>query len=91
MYDQCYVAFENFKVLTHLEMKNNLISEVSAIADVLPHMTRIKTVQFTGCPVAKAPKYRDYLVILAKTLCSIVIMQNKSMERKFFQPRGNTS
>lgn len=61
-------GFRNFKVLTHLEMKNNRVAEVSAIADILPHMGRIKTVTFIGNPVVKAAKYRDYLVILAKTL-----------------------
>jgi hypothetical protein len=51
-------------------MKNNQIKEVSALADVLPHMQRIKNVKFIGNPVIKAPKYRDYLVILAKSMCN---------------------
>jgi hypothetical protein len=54
-------------------MKNNNLKEVSHIADVLSAMTRIKSMVFLGNPIIKAKKYRDYAVILSKSLCTILI------------------
>lgn len=71
-------------------MKNNRIKEVSAIADILPSMTRIKSIKFIGNPVVKASKYRDYLVILAKSLCRINNIQNRLIIKRFYPHKGNT-
>ena len=76
-------------MVSHLEMKNNSVKEVSSLADVLPHMARIKSMLFVNNPVTKAPKYRDYLIILSKCLCTISLIQRRSTARRFFPPRGN--
>jgi Leucine-rich repeat (LRR) protein len=59
----------NLKILTTLEFKNNNLKEVNNIADVLTAMFRIKSITMLGNPIVKAPKYRDYSVILSKSLC----------------------
>jgi hypothetical protein len=36
-------------------------------------MERIKKIDFRGNPITKVPKYRDYIVILSKSLCIILL------------------
>jgi len=72
-------------------MKNNGLKEVSSIADVLSSLLRIKSMVFLGCPIVKAKKYRDYSVILAKSLGRLAVTQNSLMGRRSFQPKGSIS
>ncbi len=38
----------------------------------LTQMERIKKIDFRGNPIAKVHKYRDYIVILSKSLCNFL-------------------
>ncbi len=40
----------------------------------LGQMERIKKIDFRGNPLTKTPKYRDYIVILSKSLCIFIFI-----------------
>lgn len=49
-------------------MKNNQVIEMERLSEPMGGMERLKTIDFRGNPLCTLPKYRDYIVILCKTL-----------------------
>ena len=48
-------------------MKNDL-EDIGELSETLTSMERLKIISFKDNPLAKAQKYRDYIVILSKSL-----------------------
>lgn len=60
--------FSYFKVLNDLHLRNNLLGDMEEISDPFGAMERLKKMDFRGNPLCNLPKYRDYIVILCKSL-----------------------
>ena len=61
-------AFRHLAVAQEISLKNNQLEEISELTAALTQMERIKKIDFRGNPICKVPKYRDYIVILSKSL-----------------------
>lgn len=59
---------KHLKVLSTLSFKNNSLGDMGDLSEPLGSMERLKKLDFRGNPLAGLPKYRDYIVILAKNL-----------------------
>jgi len=55
-------------VVQEVLLKNNMLSEIGDLTVALNQMERLKKIDFRGNPLTKVPKYRDYIVILSKSL-----------------------
>ncbi len=64
-------AFRHLAVVQEIELKNNQLEDISELTEALTNMGRIKKIDFRGNPLVKVAKYRDYIVILSKSLCMI--------------------
>jgi len=67
-----YAAFRNLAVAQDISLKNNQLEDISDLTTALTQMERIKKIDFRGNPICKVPKYRDYIVILSKSLCNFL-------------------
>lgn len=61
-------AFRHLAVVQEVSLKNNSLEEFSELTTALAQMERIKKIDFRGNPLTKTAKYRDYIVILSKSL-----------------------
>jgi hypothetical protein len=62
------LAFRHLAVVQEVSLKNNSLEEFSELTTALAQMERIKKIDFRGNPLTKTAKYRDYIVILSKSL-----------------------
>ena len=51
-----------------LSLANNSLEDIGELSETLTKLEMLKTLSFKGNPLAKTQKYRDYIVILAKSL-----------------------
>ena len=49
-------------------MAKNLLEDIGELSETLTSMEGLKILSFKDNPLSKAQKYRDYIVILSKTL-----------------------
>lgn len=83
-------AFRHLAVVQEIYLKNNLLEDISELTSALTQMQRIKKIDFRGNPITKVSKYRDYIVILSKSLGNfLIIAQNNLMIRKFYLNKDN--
>ena len=58
------------KVVNRVSLRNNALDDMGVLSEPLAGMERLRTLDFRGCPLTALAKYRDYVVILFKTLGS---------------------
>jgi Leucine-rich repeat (LRR) protein len=81
---------KHLKVISTLSFKNNSLGDMGDLSEPLGSMERLKKLDFRGNPLAGLPKYRDYIVILAKNLCKYYETQRNLTQKTFYLLKDNT-
>ena len=76
-------------MLNTLQLKNNALKDMEELSDPFGGMERLNKMDCRGNPLCALPKYRDYIVILCKSLCKKMLSQNNWITKKFYQPNEN--
>ena len=66
-----YLDFQYFKVLQNLSLRTNQLGDMEVLSEPFGGMERLKTMDLRNNPLSTMPKYRDYVVILCKSLGKI--------------------
>ncbi|NXL87681.1 PPR42 phosphatase, partial [Alectura lathami] len=69
--------------LCHLRAADNQLQHMKDLEAVLKKWTKLRSVDLTGNPVCRTPKYRDRMVVQSQTLESLDGKEIKEMERQF--------
>ena len=51
-----------------MSLRNNALDDMGVLSEPLASMERLRVLDFRGSPLTSLPKYRDYVVILSKSL-----------------------
>ena len=55
-------------MVNKVSLRNNALDDMGVLSEPLASMERLRVLDFRGSPLTSLPKYRDYVVILSKSL-----------------------
>ena len=62
------VALESLAVVDEVYLTKNDLDDIGELSETINGMSNLRILSFRDNPLTKAQKYRDYIVILSKTL-----------------------
>jgi hypothetical protein len=63
-----YVALKHLAVVKEVYLIKNELEDIGELSETINGMSNLRILSFKDNPLTKAQKYRDYIVILSKTL-----------------------